>query len=99
MLESHDPQRTVTTNPDLSTSLDMTASNDIISPETLQQAGNLDILDENGTEIKFSTLYSNKKTLVIFIRHFMCGNCMVNIPRFKLTIGIRQRPLHSNHTL
>lgn len=52
-------------------------SNDILSPETLSKAGNLEIFDENRNKVKFSSFYTEKQTLVIFIRHFMCGNCMV----------------------
>jgi hypothetical protein len=53
-------------------------SNDILSSETLSKAGNLEIFDENRSKIKFSSFYTDKQTLVIFIRHFMCGNCMVH---------------------
>jgi len=67
----------------------MTANDDILSPELLQKAGNLEIIDENGTKLKFSSLYAEKQTLVIFIRHFMCGNCMVHsYPAAKLTLAI-----------
>jgi len=52
-------------------------SKDILSSETLTKAGNLEIFDENRTKVKFSSFYTEKQTLVIFIRHFMCGNCMV----------------------
>jgi hypothetical protein len=57
-----------------------TTNNDIISPETLSKAGDLEIFDENEKKIKFSTLFATKQTLVIFIRHFLCGNCMVRPP-------------------
>lgn len=51
---------------------------DILSEETLKKAGDLEIFDENGTKLKFSSLYSDKQVLIVFIRHFFCGNCMVN---------------------
>ena len=55
----------------------MTSTTEVPSAEILKQAGDLEIFDENGTKIKFSSLYADKQTLVVFIRHFLCGNCMV----------------------
>jgi len=54
-------------------------SKDILSSETLSKAGALEIFDEDGSKVKFSSFYTDKQTLVIFIRHFMCGNCMVHL--------------------
>jgi peroxiredoxin len=51
---------------------------DIISEETLKKAGDLDIFDENGTKVKFSSLFADQQVLVVFIRHFFCGNCQVS---------------------
>ena len=51
--------------------------NDILSPETLKKAGGLEVFDENGVKIKFSSFHADKQVLVIFIRHFLCGYCMV----------------------
>ena len=50
---------------------------DTISPETLAKAGELEVYDENEKKVKFSTLFEKERTMVIFIRHFLCGNCMV----------------------
>jgi hypothetical protein len=55
----------------------MAGSDDIVAPETLQKAGSIEIFDENGAKVKFSTLYATQRTVVVFIRHFLCGNCMV----------------------
>ena len=55
----------------------MAISVDILSPEALKKAGEVEIFDENGTKIKFGSLYADQKALIIFIRHFFCGNCMV----------------------
>ena len=73
-------------------------ANDILSSETLKKAGNLEIFDENGTKIKFSTFHADKRVLVVFIRHFLCGNCMVILRHSPfLTIeGICKSPLLSN---
>jgi AhpC/TSA antioxidant enzyme len=55
----------------------MATSDDVLSPEALHKAGDLEVFDENGEKVKFSSFYTEKQTLVIFIRHFLCGNCMV----------------------
>jgi len=55
----------------------MVAANEIPSIETIKKAGELEIFDQEGKKIKFSSLYAEKQTMVIFIRHFLCGNCMV----------------------
>jgi hypothetical protein len=65
-------------------------SNDILSSETLSKAGNLEIFDENRSKIKFSSFYTDKQTLVIFIRHFMCGNCMVHPPCVGLVSNLEE---------
>ena len=36
------------------------------------QVQNLTVYDELGNHIKFGSIYRNKKTIVIFIRHFLC---------------------------
>lgn len=43
--------------------------------KTLQEAGELKIQDENGTEVPFRSLYEGKpgRQLIVFIRHFFCG--------------------------
>ncbi|TKA83387.1 hypothetical protein B0A55_01004 [Friedmanniomyces simplex] len=45
----------------------------------LQQAGELQVLDEHGEKIAFKSLYTPtdtvKRYLIIFIRHFSCGSC------------------------
>ncbi|KAH9486022.1 Peroxiredoxin-like 2C [Psilocybe cubensis] len=41
--------------------------------KTLEEAGNCDILDIDGNKVKFSTIFAEQKTIVVFIRHFFCG--------------------------
>lgn len=45
--------------------------------KTLQQAGELSVLDEGGKEISFKSLYTGdnaaERELIVFIRHFRCG--------------------------
>jgi len=46
------------------------------STQVQQEAGELTILDEQGTETPFKTLYPDGRTkrhLIVFIRHFYCG--------------------------
>lgn len=42
---------------------------------TLQEAGELQLKDENGKEVPFKSLYEGQpgRQLIIFIRHFFCG--------------------------
>jgi len=50
---------------------------DILSTETLEKVENFQVFDKDGKEVQFGSLYADQETLVIFIRHFLCGNCMV----------------------
>jgi hypothetical protein len=53
------------------------SSSETISPESLKEASALDVFDENGANVKFSSFYDERQALVVFIRHFMCSSCMV----------------------
>ncbi|KAK4952652.1 hypothetical protein LTR10_009458 [Elasticomyces elasticus] len=50
-----------------------------ITPEQLQQAGDLEIMDAQGTKHPFKSLYTPTegitRHLIVFIRHFNCGSC------------------------
>ena len=66
------------TNPlDFSGSVDST--NELPSASTLARIGNYMVLDRDGKSHPFRTLYTGKhvarRVLVIFVRHFYCGNC------------------------
>ncbi len=43
--------------------------------QTLQEAGDMLIKDENGKELPLHSLYQNQpgRQLIVFIRHFYCG--------------------------
>ncbi|KAJ7583358.1 AhpC/TSA antioxidant enzyme-domain-containing protein [Mycena floridula] len=41
--------------------------------DSLKQASDLDVLDVNGGKVKFDTIFADKKSLIVFIRHFFCG--------------------------
>lgn len=45
------------------------------TPQALASAGKLLIKDEEGNDVVLSSLYKDKKTIIIFIRHFYCGLC------------------------
>ncbi|KAK0720736.1 AhpC/TSA antioxidant enzyme-domain-containing protein [Lasiosphaeris hirsuta] len=53
--------------------------NELPSPETLRRIENYIVLDRDGKSHSFKSLYSGKhvarRVLLIFVRHFFCGNC------------------------
>ncbi|KAK0102268.1 hypothetical protein ONS95_005890 [Cadophora gregata] len=58
---------------------EVNTNNNIPSQETLKRVENLPILDQDGRSIPFKNLYTGpnvtRRVLVIFVRHFYCGNC------------------------
>ncbi|PGH13547.1 hypothetical protein AJ80_06297 [Polytolypa hystricis UAMH7299] len=56
-------------------------SNDLPSSSMIRQAGDIPIFDSEGNESRFGDLFqtagfpARRKILVVFIRHFFCGNC------------------------
>lgn len=41
---------------------------------SLSQAGELQVLDEQGSKVPFKSLYTGEgRSLIVFIRHFFCG--------------------------
>jgi len=58
---------------------DLNTNNDIPSREELKRIEDLSVLDRDGKLIPFKTIYTGsnvaRRVLVIFIRHFFCGNC------------------------
>ncbi|KAJ9141618.1 Thioredoxin-like protein AAED1 [Coniochaeta hoffmannii] len=55
------------------------STNDLPSPSTLRKIENYVVLDRDGKSHPFKSLYTGKhvarRVLVIFVRHFFCGNC------------------------
>ncbi|KAF8194092.1 AhpC/TSA antioxidant enzyme-domain-containing protein [Pholiota molesta] len=43
--------------------------------ETLSKAAELEVYDVKGEKVKFGELIKDRKTVVVFIRHFFCGSC------------------------
>lgn len=58
---------------------ELNTTDEIPSQEVLKRVENLSVLDEDGKAIPFKDLYNGpnvaRRVLVIFIRHFFCGNC------------------------
>ncbi|OWO99441.1 hypothetical protein B2J93_3882 [Marssonina coronariae] len=58
---------------------DVDTNNEIPSQAMLSSVENISILDQEGRAIPFKSLYTGpnvaRRVLVIFIRHFYCGNC------------------------
>ncbi|KII93005.1 hypothetical protein PLICRDRAFT_35174 [Plicaturopsis crispa FD-325 SS-3] len=46
-----------------------------LDAETVAAAAELHILDANGHKVLFGSVYEDQKTILVFIRHFFCGNC------------------------
>ncbi|KXN80719.1 hypothetical protein AN958_08181 [Leucoagaricus sp. SymC.cos] len=53
----------------------MTEPREIPTEGELKVAGALNVLDSQGHEVAFSSLFADQKTIVAFIRHFGCGVC------------------------
>ncbi|KAL0579916.1 hypothetical protein V5O48_002087 [Marasmius crinis-equi] len=51
----------------------------MVDSTTLQKASELEVLDTNGKRVNFGTLFATQKTIVIFTRHFFCGNCQAYV--------------------
>ena len=59
------------------TPADVTAfdTHSLPTPAQLQHASSLFVIAENGIRVPFGALWNNRKTIVIFLRHFMCPLC------------------------
>ncbi|KAL1730415.1 AhpC/TSA antioxidant enzyme-domain-containing protein [Schizophyllum commune] len=53
----------------------MSNPNTLPDEATLASAAELDVYDAQGKKVKFGSIYGENKTVVVFIRHFLCGNC------------------------
>jgi len=61
----------------MTTELDKAAAQNtqLIDQNTLGTIADYSVWSEKGEEIKFGSLYAERKTVVVFIRHFFCGMC------------------------
>ncbi|KAH7148458.1 AhpC/TSA antioxidant enzyme-domain-containing protein [Dactylonectria macrodidyma] len=58
---------------------ELATNNELPTRETLRKIGNYNLLDRDGKTHPFKSLYTGsnvaRRVLVIFVRHFFCGNC------------------------
>ncbi|KZT43702.1 hypothetical protein SISSUDRAFT_1039573 [Sistotremastrum suecicum HHB10207 ss-3] len=52
-----------------------TISQTVPDAEALGRASQLKIWDETGKQVEFGSVFADKRTIVVFIRHFFCGIC------------------------
>ncbi|KAL1690986.1 AhpC/TSA antioxidant enzyme-domain-containing protein [Schizophyllum commune] len=52
----------------------MSDPNTLFDEATLASAAQLNVYDAQGKKVKFGSIYAENKTVVVFIRHFLCGN-------------------------
>ncbi|KAI9644124.1 hypothetical protein NHQ30_007477 [Ciborinia camelliae] len=79
---------------------DINTNNDLPSQEILKRVESMIVLDRDGQSRPFKSLYSGpnvaRRVLVIFIRHFFCGNCQEFLRT--LTASITEDSLLQLHT-
>ncbi|KIP04326.1 hypothetical protein PHLGIDRAFT_200269 [Phlebiopsis gigantea 11061_1 CR5-6] len=63
--------------------------------KALSAAADFSILDSSGNRVNFGDIYKEKKTIVVFIRHFFCGSCMAYVSQLA---SVRQDALQSAET-
>ncbi|KAH7149206.1 AhpC/TSA antioxidant enzyme-domain-containing protein [Dactylonectria estremocensis] len=58
---------------------ELATNNELPTRDTLRKIGNYNLLDRDGKTHPFKSLYTGsnvaRRVLVIFVRHFFCGNC------------------------
>ncbi|KAL7418095.1 hypothetical protein BDY24DRAFT_411201 [Mrakia frigida] len=53
--------------------------NGIPSNQDLHYLSSLEVLDESGEKVKFGSLFGERRTLVVFVRSWLCGKCTLYI--------------------
>lgn len=80
--QQHDDSRSVSSL-DFHGSVD--TNNELPSPETIRRIDNYLVLDRDGKSHTFRSLYTGRhaarRVLIIFVRHFFCGVCIVHTAR------------------
>ncbi|KAJ3879239.1 AhpC/TSA antioxidant enzyme-domain-containing protein [Lentinula edodes] len=54
-------------------------STSIPDTETLSKLSHLEVFDASGNKVRFGSLFENQTVIVVFIRHFFCGNCQLYV--------------------
>ncbi|RDX56404.1 hypothetical protein OH76DRAFT_1451535 [Lentinus brumalis] len=49
------------------------------SPELIAKAAALNVFDDSGKEVSFGSIIKDQKTIVVFIRHFFCGQYVMQL--------------------
>ncbi|KZV70266.1 hypothetical protein PENSPDRAFT_675767 [Peniophora sp. CONT] len=47
--------------------------------QTLEKVSQLEVYNSNGDKVKFGSVFKDRKTVVVFIRHFFCGQYVMQI--------------------
>ncbi|KAI0066751.1 hypothetical protein BV25DRAFT_1868301 [Artomyces pyxidatus] len=58
-------------------------STSVLEAKTLQDAANVEIWDINGKKVRFGSIFEQQKTVVVFIRHFFCGQFVSQLTTVK----------------
>ncbi|VDB89113.1 unnamed protein product [Peniophora sp. CBMAI 1063] len=64
----------------------MSASTTELDTQTLEKAAQLEVYNEKGEKVKFGSIFKDKKTVVVFIRHFFCGICKQYVSQISSTV-------------
>jgi len=55
--------------------LDNASAARVPDAQALSEASKLTVYDSSGKEVEFGSLFRDRKTILVFIRHFFCGSC------------------------
>ncbi|TFK66422.1 hypothetical protein BDN72DRAFT_880289 [Pluteus cervinus] len=59
----------------------MSSATEIPSAEALERVSELEVDNSKGEKVKFGSLYTEQKVVVVFIRHFFCGACQAYVEK------------------
>ncbi|KAI0049926.1 hypothetical protein FA95DRAFT_1514890 [Auriscalpium vulgare] len=48
----------------------------VLDAKTIDAAASVEVWNGKGEKVRFGSIFAEQKTIVVFIRHFFCGNCM-----------------------
>ncbi|KAG8774472.1 hypothetical protein FRC20_002375 [Serendipita sp. 405] len=60
-------------------SAEPSVKSDVIEQSALQEAASIQVWSETGEAVTFGSLFEHQKTIVVFIRHFLCGMCQAYV--------------------
>jgi len=53
-----------------------------LEADKIAEAADMSVWDKQGNKQRFGDLFSERKTVVVFIRHFFCGMCQAYVSQF-----------------